>query len=186
MSALFGPPAPTTFLPKRAIGPFTLFLTVEEVAHDELEITEHPVQRGAAIADHAFRKPARLTIRALFGTQSGPLPDVYRQILALQGDEEGPPQVFDVVTGKRVYKNMMLKALDQVTDNLTERVLAVTAELQEVRIVSVETVTVPERSRQADPNKTGAVEEAGKKQASEATGTQQRSALQALSSALGG
>ncbi len=186
MSNLFAVPAPTTFLPRRSIGPFTLFLTVEEVAHDELEITEHPVQRGAAITDHAFRKPARVTVRALFGPQSGPLSDVYRQILALQGDDQGPPQIFDVVTGKRVYRNMMLKALDQVTDNLTERVLAVTAELQEVRLVSVETVTVPERSRQADPSTTGAIEEAGKKQATEAGGGQSRSALKALSSALGG
>ncbi len=37
--------------------------TIEEDHHDELEITEHPVEQGAAIADHAFKRPAEVTIK---------------------------------------------------------------------------------------------------------------------------
>lgn len=36
---------------------------VEEIHHDELEITEHPVERGAAIADHAFKRPEELVLK---------------------------------------------------------------------------------------------------------------------------
>lgn len=36
---------------------------IEEKHHDELEITEHPVEQGAMITDHAFKRPAELTLR---------------------------------------------------------------------------------------------------------------------------
>lgn len=43
--------------------PISAQITVEEIHHDELEITEHPVEQGAAIADHAFKRPAEVVIR---------------------------------------------------------------------------------------------------------------------------
>ncbi len=52
-----------TFKPKRSFGEFTAQVTLEESHRDELNITEHPVESGAAIADHAYRRPAELTIR---------------------------------------------------------------------------------------------------------------------------
>lgn len=36
--------------------------TIEEVHHDELEITDHPVEQQAAITDHAFKRPAEVII----------------------------------------------------------------------------------------------------------------------------
>lgn len=36
--------------------------TIEENHHDELEITEHPVEQGAPISDHAFKRPAEVTL----------------------------------------------------------------------------------------------------------------------------
>lgn len=36
--------------------------TIEELHTDELEITEHPVEQGAAIADHAFKHPAEVVL----------------------------------------------------------------------------------------------------------------------------
>ena len=41
-------------------------VTVEERHHDELEITEHPVQQGASIADHAFKRPSEITVKAMW------------------------------------------------------------------------------------------------------------------------
>lgn len=38
-------------------------ITIEETHTDELEITDHPVQQGAAIADHAFKLPAEVVIK---------------------------------------------------------------------------------------------------------------------------
>lgn len=50
--------------PKRTIGPIVAQVTIQEVHTDTLEITEHPVEMGAVISDHAFKRPAELTITA--------------------------------------------------------------------------------------------------------------------------
>lgn len=38
-------------------------VTIEEIHHDEIVITEHPVEKGAVIADHIFKRPAEVVIR---------------------------------------------------------------------------------------------------------------------------
>ncbi len=40
----------------------TAQITIEEVGTDELEITEHPVEQGANISDHAFKLPSEVVI----------------------------------------------------------------------------------------------------------------------------
>ncbi len=59
-------PAPATD-PKsgeqRPAKPLVAQVTLEEIHRDELEITEHPVERGAAISDHAYKRPAEVIIR---------------------------------------------------------------------------------------------------------------------------
>lgn len=51
-------------------------VTVEEVHQDEMEITEHPVEQGAAISDHAFVRPSEVVITAGWSnspSNSGPV-----------------------------------------------------------------------------------------------------------------
>lgn len=48
--------------PKRSIGIFIPQVVFEENHYDELEITEHPIEQGAVIADHAYKRPAEVTI----------------------------------------------------------------------------------------------------------------------------
>lgn len=165
-----------TFLPKRAIGPFNAPVTIEEAGRDELEITQHPVQQGASITDHSFVKPASLSLSLLWGNQDAPLSETYKNLLELQSQREP----FDVVTGKRIYKNMMMKSLGQTTDATTENVLKVSMELQEIIITSLEVTTVPERKKQANPAKTGATQNAGNKSAQTASPQRKRSALAIL------
>lgn len=57
--------------PKRGFestdNPGSLFIpdaTIEEVHTDDLEITDHPVEQGTAISDHAFKRPSELVITA--------------------------------------------------------------------------------------------------------------------------
>jgi uncharacterized membrane protein len=50
------------FKPSRYMGPFVAQVTVEEIHTDELEITDHPVETGARITDHAFMRPAEVAI----------------------------------------------------------------------------------------------------------------------------
>lgn len=160
MSA-FTPPTKATIRPARKIGAFSATVTIDEQSQDDLEITSHPVQRGAAISDHAYRKPATLTVKCAFGDDSKPLIEIYSDLLKYQNAREP----FDVVTGKRLYKNMLLKGLAQTTDAKTENILSITASLQEVVIVEVRATTVPPRARQARPGVTGATQKVGEKKA---------------------
>lgn len=173
--SLTEPPIPATIVPRRSIGPFNATLTIEEIATDELEITQHPVQQGAAITDHAYLKPATVNVKIVFSDEDAPLAETYQKMRQLQASREP----FDVVTGKRSYKNMLFKSLGQTNDLRTEFVLSVNATLQEVFITALEVVSVPERKKQKTPGKTGATENAGQKKAQPAE-PKKKSALKAL------
>lgn len=162
-------------VPRRAIGPFNATITVEEVATDDLEITQHPVQQGAAITDHAYLKPSTVAIKVIFNDEDAPLAETYDKMRKLQASREP----FDVVTGKRSYKNMLFKSLGQTNDLRTENVLSINATLQEIFITSIEVVAVPERKKQKKPGKTGATDNAGQKKAQPAE-PKKKSALKAL------
>lgn len=163
-----------SFFPRRVVGPFTATVTLEEVGTDELEITQHPVQQGASITDHAFVKPSTLNLKLMWNADDAPLSETYQNLLDLQASREP----FMVVTGKRSYTNMLIKSLGQTTDVQTENVLSISLQLQEIILTAVEVTTVPPRKNQKDAGKTGATENAGKKQAQETP--RKRSALAAL------
>jgi len=134
---------------------------VEEAATDELEITKHPVQDGAQISDHAYIKAADVKIKALFTDDELPLTETYKKLLELQSSRI----LFDVVTGKRIYKNMLMKSLSSTTDAETENILSVNFSLEEVLIVQVEVTSVPPRAKQAQPARTSGTQNAGSKSA---------------------
>lgn len=46
----------------RKIGSIIANITIRERHQDDLEITDHPVEQGAQISDHAFKRPAEVTI----------------------------------------------------------------------------------------------------------------------------
>ncbi|AUO22526.1 phage baseplate protein [Pseudomonas sp. NC02] len=173
-----------TIDPKRSIGSIVAHVTMEEVATDELQITEHPVELGANVTDHAFKKPADLVIRcgwsnaSLGGVLNGVkglvsaltggdafgsdyVSGVYNQLLALQ--ESRIP--FDVSTGKRLYTNMLMRSLSQTTDEKSEYTLMVTAVFKQVLIVQTQATTLPPKDDQAQPESTAETADAGTKQA---------------------
>lgn len=152
--------------PKRSFAGISGYVVIQENTTDALEITQQPVQQGAMIADHAFKKPVNFSIQMSFADNIGlltadkSLAQIYQSLLDLQVTFEP----FDIVTPKRTYHNMLLQAIGQTTDKKTENCLAINATFQEVIIVSVATTTVP-RSKQKSPGRTGATANAGKKSA---------------------
>jgi hypothetical protein len=52
--------AGTAFL--RSVGTLIAEVTIKESSTDEMTITQHPVEQGAAITDHVYRNPAMLTV----------------------------------------------------------------------------------------------------------------------------
>lgn len=158
----------------RSIGGIIPDVIIEETHSDEMEITQHPVQQGAAISDHAYKKPMTLKMSVLFGKDD--INITYQKLLEMQDKA----QLIDVITGKRSYKNMILKSLSVTTNKETNSILKVEAELVEVIIVSVTVINVPARSKQKNAGKTGATEKAGSKQISPVQEEKKKSALRSL------
>lgn len=163
MSFLSQPLSLFSIGPKRSFGGISGYVVISESATDALEITQQPVQQGAMISDHAFKKPVSFSIQMSFRDQgffNDSLADIYQSLLDLQATLEP----FDCVTPKRTYTNMMLQTISQTTDKKTENCLAISATFQEVIIVQISTTLVP-RSKQKNPGLTGATAKAGKKSA---------------------
>ena len=177
-------PYPATIRPARRMESFKATIVTNEDATDKLQITKHRVQQGAKISDHAVKEPAQVVIKMFYDeiNMGLPLSEIYSRLLALQMNREP----FDVVTGKRIYKNMLIETLVQNTDHATENVLSITATLQEVIIVNTSISTVPARSKHKNPGATGATEKAAAKKAQKVDGTLRRSALQQMSEMFGG
>lgn len=246
-------------------GSLTAEVTINEKHRDELAITQHPVERGAAITDHVYKLPATLTVQAgwsalyasgnkssgssggiladansalnqfssiLSGivgsgatkqlsdalntatglasgssasvidqlhshasaiagqynipgvstalsaayqslTQSADssgtgdaLSDLYLQLLDMQEAAE----LLEVQTGKRLYENMVIRALSVTTDQATENVLMVTIDLQEIILVDTLQTTMPPNANRADPAATSGVANTGTKSVGAPTG----------------
>lgn|SRR5487761_2553797 len=58
----------------RALGPLFANVTIEERHEDDLEITDHPVETGATITDHAFKRPAELIVHAAWSNSPNQIP----------------------------------------------------------------------------------------------------------------
>lgn len=193
--------------PRRSIGPFVAHVTVSERHVDELDIVDHPVEQGSPVSDHAYKRPPEVVIDCLWSDSPPPrnilqglagavtgtvrgvqsiitgngqdqIRDTYAKLLALQESR----LLFDVHTGKRSYRDMLLKQLSVETDRESENVLRVTAVLRQVFIATVRVVPIaapPED--QADPQATQPSVSLGVKQLSQAAnGFNLRAAIDAI------
>lgn len=131
---------------------------IEETGRDDLQITEHPVEQGSVISDHAYKRPYEVTLRWSWTNSgklasiiksaigSGTLPtfsqafgendvsDIYRTLVALQETRE----VFALTTGKRIYINMLLASLSMTTNNTSEYSLMIVAVCRQVIMVQTQ------------------------------------------------
>lgn len=155
-----------TLGPTRFFGSITALVTIEERGTDRTTLTEHPVEQGAQITDHAYQQMPELQIR--FGaTNSSDQADdetyvsqLYDKLQALQQTR----QPFSIQTGKRLYQNMLIVSMELITDEKTETALMLVIICRGLIIVQTSVVGVPPADVQADPQKTGPVTNSGAKQ----------------------
>ncbi|WP_211843401.1 phage baseplate protein [Raoultella ornithinolytica] len=159
----------------RKIGLIVPSVVISEKHNDTLEITEHPVEVGAAISDHAYRRPSEVVMQVgfagggslldfldttSFGLSAGLSPkETYQELLDLQNSRVP----FDVVTGKRIYTNMLIRALEVTTDRTSENVLSAVLTLREVIITSTTTTQVAAKEDMKLGANTSAVQNSGVK-----------------------
>ena len=184
-----------TIRPKRSIGGLVADVTVEEVHNDEVTITRHPVEKTAAVTDHAFPEPVTLQVRIGYSpagagtdgqqTDSGDpvsLQSIYEQYVTFKNDRT----LLEVQTGKRFYDNMLIKTLAVTTNADTENVLMIALSLQELILVETQTVTVPQNNVQAEPKKTANTLNGGTKQTTAVGSAQKAKIGAALAGSFGG
>lgn len=85
--------------------------------------------------------------------------EVYKTLLDAQSKREP----IDVVTGKRTYKNMLIRALEVSTDRTTENVLMCTVTLREVIITQTKKINVAAKEDMKFGASTMAVQDMGTK-----------------------
>ncbi|HCO6890825.1 TPA: hypothetical protein OBS79_000608 [Escherichia coli] len=162
-------------LQSRKIGIFVPDVVVSEKHVDALEITEHPVEFGAAINDHAYKRASEVTMECGFagggsvldlvnlssiGLRVGESPrEIYQQLLDLQ--QSRVP--FDVVTGKRTYNNMLIRAIEVTTDRTSENVLSCVLTLREVIMTDTQSITVTDKANMQEGVSTAPVQNTGMK-----------------------
>lgn len=178
----FGPYSAGTILPAgvNPLIPFSAQVTTREVGTDELVITENPVQQGAEVTDHSYKKAASVLVEVgwsnsgiqslvndveavstlLTGDGTGGFnysDQIYNQLLQLQLSRIP----FDLTTGKRAYTNMLIRAMSQPTTSETENALFVTMICQQVILTQTQDVTFPPSNVQANPASTGSTASVG-------------------------
>lgn len=146
----------------RTFGEIEVDVVINEDTSDILVITKQPVQKGTPITDHAYKEPTQLGMKIRFNDNLfRSLSKMYQSLLDLQF----PPVPIDVVTPKRIYRNMLISSLRQTTDKLTESVLAIDIVFQQVILVDIAPVQVAPLSQQRSPKKTAGTQNTGKKSA---------------------
>lgn len=165
----------------RRIGILVPSVVVSEKHSDTLEITEHPVEKPTTssasgfIADHAYKRPSEVTMECGFagggslldfvdissiGLGIGLSPkETYQQLLDLQSSRVP----FDVVTGKRTYSNMLVRAIEVTTDRTSENVLNCILTLREVILSETQTTTAASKDDMSEGISTSGVQNTGTK-----------------------
>lgn len=166
--------------PKTQIGAIEVMAALEEVFTDTLQTTDHPIEAGADITDHAFIRPSEVVLRcgwtnssftALTGaaqaifdggnvSAANYIDNIYSQLLALQRSRVP----FDLQTSKRLYSNMLIISLRVDTDTTTGNALMLMATCKQIIIVNTQATTLPPREQQAAPQNTAETEKTGVKQ----------------------
>lgn len=154
----------------RSIGPFIPTVVIHEHAEDEMEITEKPVEYGAAITDNAYKRFPHITMHVAWSNSglaalardvgslinqgfsmdslsAADVSSIYAQLIQLQESAN----LITIVTGKRLYSNCLIKRISQATDVDTENALFCRIEIKQIRIVAVYGTTVAPQQYQKTP-----------------------------------
>lgn len=127
---------------------FDGFLSIDHEI--ETEITEHPVETGAAVVDHSYIKPKKLTMEIVVsdahqsfipGQFTGKTPrhvGAWNLLKQLQADRIP----LSVYTKLGSYDNMLIKKISTTDDKDSYNALFATVELQEIPVVRVRTVRI--------------------------------------------
>ena len=127
----------------------------------DVDVTEHAVETGANIADHARLKSDKVTVEGVVSNTpltgagvAGRAEAAFGDLIALKNAR----QLMTVITPRRTYYNMVLESLASTNDAKTGDALRFTATFKQVRLaeVMVKVVQVQAEPKANDKKKVGA------------------------------
>lgn len=113
------------------VGPVRFDCVISEDHTSEIEITGNPIETGAEVNDHAYIKPKQVTLDVADNNAAL----IFNALVTFQ--ESRIP--FFMITGLKLYKNMLIQSIDATRDKDTSKILRATIILREVIIVSTGT-----------------------------------------------
>lgn len=149
---------------------------VQEQHDDAVTVTEHPVETGSNVADHAQREMASLRLEGIISDHpivlntpepfTSPIPpsvpggspdarayQAYQEFLRLQQTYA----LLSVTTELRDYENMMITGIALTRDKTKRHILDIALTLREFRKATLSTTAAPEpvKAKHRGPNKGG-------------------------------
>lgn len=148
-------------------------VVISEMHSDQVTVTNHPVDTGADLSDHAIIQPTTVTCtfawsdssRAINSALDGSIlqglettKDVYEKLLALMRAR----QPLRLSTGKRAYENVIITALKTTSSVETESSAIIEITFQEVFMAQAQTVSLSS-IKQKNPGRTSGKRNLGSK-----------------------
>ena len=148
-------------------------VVISEMHSDQVTVTNHPVDTGADLSDHAIIQPTTVTCtfawsdssRAINSALDGSIlqgmettKDVYEKLLALMRAR----QPLRLSTGKRAYENVIITALKTTSSVETESAAIIEITFQEVFMALAQTVSLSS-IKQKNPGRTSGKRNLGSK-----------------------
>jgi hypothetical protein len=151
----------TVFFPKMKLGAILLDCVLEETHAYESEITDYPIENGSYVQDTVWLKPFKLTIDGTITdtqlldnkpttTVQSRIGGVYDSLIALKNTKD----VFQVMTGLKLYKNMIFETWSVQRDTETGYSIHLTATLKQITKVSALNQTSADTTKTKSFNKT--------------------------------
>lgn len=137
-------------------------VTVSEAHSGSMQVTSHPIELGAEIADHLIKQPEEITIEGIWSNTpvSNPLklitmdPDTAGQEFEKLLDLQDKGYLAYILTPLKEYANMALISWDVKRDETTGNAVFIMMKFKEVNTVELQEVDAPEPSKpRATPKK---------------------------------
>jgi hypothetical protein len=138
---------------------FELDLILSERHTMRSEVTRFPIEEGAEIADHVIKQPKRIQLTGLVSNTPVQIlgglsfEDRVQNAIDVLEQLREDKEIVTVVSGLKVYSDMIFTELIYPRDNITGQALEFRAILDEITKVELTTVLIPSatNSGQASP-----------------------------------
>lgn len=177
-----------------AIGTVLLDATVSERHSYTSEVTQHPIENGGFVTDHVYEAPRSVIVTGeitdspvVFFSAINSIRNLLSENETVSRSVEAYDQLLEIykshdvvtlVTGLKIYTDMVMKSFDVPKDQRTGKRLQFTAEFEEVRKVTSEIVGVADNVSDENKDKVSNEKDVGKQETTDATDPQAEKAAE--------